>query len=81
MSDPAEQRSLLASYASKGFELAASVAGMALFGYWIGGHYGKALVGVAVGGILGIVGGMYNLVRQSLVASRRAEAKRGNPKD
>lgn len=81
MGDPAPRRPpVWAGYASKGFELAAAVAGMGLFGYWIGGHYGNALVGLAVGGILGIVGGMYNLIRQSLAASRRAEAQRHNPK-
>lgn len=81
MTDPAPRRPpVWTGYASKGFELAAAVAGMALFGYWIGGFYDQALVGVAIGGILGIVGGMYNLIRQSLAASRRAEAKRDDPK-
>ena len=57
----------------------AAIAGLSLFGYWLGGKLGNAGLGLAIGGVLGIVGGMYNLIRQSLVAARRAEAKRGNP--
>ncbi len=61
----------------RGFEFVAAVIGMAAFGYWIGGTWDRALHGLAIGGILGIVGGMYNLLRQGLGATRRAEANRG----
>jgi hypothetical protein len=65
-----------AAYASKGFELVAAVVGFALVGYWLGGKYGDPLLGTAIGAVLGIVGGMYNLIRLSLTASRRAQASR-----
>ncbi len=65
-------------YSSKGFELAAAVLGMGLFGYWLGGLKDRALLGLAIGAVLGIVGGMYNLVRQSWIASRQADAKNRN---
>ncbi len=64
---------------SKGFELLGAVVGMGLFGYWIGGYWEKSTLGLAIGGVLGIVGGMYNLVRQGLGANRRSSTKRGNP--
>ncbi len=57
-------------YANLGFELAAAVGGFSLVGYWIGRHYGRSDLGVLIGAVLGIVGGLYNLVRTSLVALR-----------
>ena len=63
---------------SKGFELVASVLGFSLVGYWLGGKYGDVLVGTAIGAVLGIVGGMYNLIRLSLAANRRAQKPRKN---
>ncbi len=65
-----------AAYLPSGFELVAAVAGFAAVGYWLGGKYGDAQVGTAIGAVLGIVGGMYNLIRRSLAGSRRAEASR-----
>lgn len=53
-----------------GFELAAAVAGFTLAGYWWDRHFGTAPWGVLIGVVLGLVGGMYNLIRQSLLASR-----------
>lgn len=53
-----------------GFELAAAVGGFALFGWWIGGRLGNARTGLLVGAVLGIVGGLYNLVRTSLIVLR-----------
>lgn len=55
--------------AGLGFEFAAAVAGFAFFGYWIGNHYGRAELGILIGAVLGLVGGMYNLIRVSLAAS------------
>jgi F0F1-type ATP synthase assembly protein I len=57
-------------YANLGFELAAAVGGFALLGWWIGRHYGRADLGLLIGAVLGIVGGLYNLLRTSLVALR-----------
>ena len=51
---------------SQGFELAAAVLGFAGVGYWIGGYYGKQEMGLTIGAVLGIFGGLYNLIRASL---------------
>jgi len=56
--------------ASLGVELGASVAGLALFGYWIDRHYGSAPKGLVTGAVLGLVGGLYNLIRSALRALR-----------
>ncbi len=55
-----------------GFELAAAVAGFTLIGYWVDRHFGHGPWGVIVGVVLGLIGGMYNLIRESLAASREA---------
>jgi len=75
MSDPKKSPWRVTSMPS-GFELVAAVVGFAAVGYWLGGKYGDAQVGTAIGAVLGIVGGMYNLIRRSLAGSRRAEANR-----
>lgn len=56
-----------------GFEFAAGVAGLSLFGYWIGGFYDNRPMGLLIGALLGIAGGMYNLIRASLASSRQAK--------
>lgn len=56
--------------AGLGFELAASIAGGVLIGWWIDRELGwspKATVGL---GLVGLVGGMYNLIRTALRSSR-----------
>ena len=55
-----------------GLELAGATAGFALIGYWIDRRYQTGPWGVLVGVILGLVGGLYNLVKQSLQAVREA---------
>jgi Putative F0F1-ATPase subunit Ca2+/Mg2+ transporter len=72
MPNPIQRPQLLSS----GFELAAAVLGFALVGRWLGGKFDSALLGTAIGGILGIVGGMYNLIRQALVDFRQAATHR-----
>ena len=49
--------------------MAAAVAGLSLFGYWLGDHYGNGVLGLLIGAALGVVGGMYNLIRVTLVTS------------
>jgi F0F1-type ATP synthase assembly protein I len=52
-----------------GFELAASIAGGALLGWWIDRRLGsspKALIALSV---VGVVGGFYNLIRVALAAT------------
>ncbi len=58
-----------------GFELVAAVGGFTLGGYWWDRHFATAPWGVLVGVVLGLVGGMYNLIRQSLLASRGMKHK------
>lgn len=58
--------------ANAGFELAAAIGGFVLVGYWVDRHFGVGPWGVLTGALLGLVGGMYNLVKGALVASREA---------
>jgi F0F1-type ATP synthase assembly protein I len=55
-----------------GLELAGATAGLALLGYWIDGRFGTAPWGILGGVVIGLVGGLYNLVRESLAAVREA---------
>lgn len=55
-----------------GFELVAGVGAFILVGYWWDRHFGTGPKGVIVGAVLGVIGGMYNLIRQSLLATRAA---------
>lgn len=66
--------------AGLGFELAAAVAGFALVGYWVGKHYENPALGLLIGALLGLVGGMYNLIRVTL-ASQQDSAARGRKSD
>ncbi len=62
-------------HAGVGLELAGAVAGLALLGYWIDNHFGTAPWGIVGGTVIGLVGGMYNLVRESLLAVREAKTE------
>jgi len=55
-----------------GVELAAAVGGFALVGYWWDRHFGTSPWGLVISSLLGIVGGLYNVVRQTLSASKEA---------
>lgn len=59
-----------------GHELAAAVVGFSVVGYLVGRYFGNALWGLIIGATLGVVGGLYNLVRQSLKLTRE-ELRRG----
>ncbi|MGH9361536.1 MAG: AtpZ/AtpI family protein [Thermoanaerobaculia bacterium] len=72
MPETPEQRSSWVRFSALGVELAAAIAGFTLVGYWVDLHWGSAPWGLVVGVLLGVVGGMYNLIRQSLAASREA---------
>lgn len=71
-----KKRSSGSRLAGLGFEFAAAVAGLSLFGYWIGKHYGEPQLGVLIGAVLGIVGGMYNLIRATTAVSGGATSKK-----
>lgn len=59
-------------YSGVGLELAGATAGLALLGYWIDRHFATSPWGILGGVVIGIVGGLYNLVKQSLAAVREA---------
>ena len=67
-----QESTSLARLSGMGFELVAAVGGFILVGYWWDRHFGTGPWGIVVGAVLGMIGGMYNLIRQSLVASREA---------
>ena len=62
-------------YSGVGLELAGATAGLALVGYWIDSHYATAPWGILGGVAIGIVGGLYNMIRESLAAVREARGE------
>jgi ATP synthase protein I len=67
-------------HAGIGLELAGAVAGFALLGYWIDRHFGSKPWGLLIGLGLGMVGGLYNLVKEALAATREARDEDRNAK-
>jgi ATP synthase protein I len=59
-------------YSGVGLELAGATAGLALVGYWIDRKFGTSPWGILGGVVIGIVGGLYNMIRESLAAIREA---------
>ena len=62
-------------HAGIGLEMAGAVAGFALVGYWIDRHFGSKPWGLVIGVALGLVGGLYNMVKESLLATLEASAE------
>ena len=60
-----------------GIELAAAVGGGCLVGYWIDWHFRTSPWGLLAGAIIGIVGGIYNLVRPALREMARSDVNFG----
>ena len=56
-------------YVGIGLELTASVVVLALLGWWVDRSFGTAPWGLLIGALIGIVGGMYNMVRSALEAT------------
>jgi len=72
MAEEPQQRESWTKLSGIGIELAAAVAGFTLAGYWWDRHFHTGPWGLLIGLALGLVGGTYNLIRQSLTASREA---------
>lgn len=60
-------------YAGLGLELVGAVVGLTLLGWWIDGRYGSAPWGLLIGLGIGLIGGLYNLLRQVISETKRAE--------
>jgi F0F1-type ATP synthase assembly protein I len=60
-------------YSGVGLELAGATAGLALLGYWLDGKFGTSPWCLLAGVVIGIVGGLYNLIKESLAAVKEAE--------
>lgn len=63
------QRARAFRYAGIGLELAGSIIGLTLAGYWIDLKFDTQPTGLTVGASLGIIGGMYNFIRQAVQMS------------
>jgi F0F1-type ATP synthase assembly protein I len=62
-------------YSTVGLELAGAIAGLAFLGHWIDGRFGTQPWGILGGVVIGLVGGLYNLVRESLEAVREGKTE------
>jgi F0F1-type ATP synthase assembly protein I len=56
-----------------GFELVGAVVGLTLIGYWWDRHFGSSPWGLLTGAALGLIGGTYNMIRQSVSAFKEAD--------
>jgi F0F1-type ATP synthase assembly protein I len=63
-------------FAGIGFELVAAVGALMLLGWWIDRHFGTGPWGLLVGAVVGLVGGMYNMVHEALGATRKTGTTR-----
>lgn len=68
MPEPKRDRPSWIRYSGLGIELAAAFLGFALLGYWVDHHYETEPWGLLIGAVLGLIGGMYNMVREALAA-------------
>lgn len=64
-------------YAGLGIELAAAVGLLSLLGWWIDGHFGTAPWGLVIGAMVGLIGGMANLLRSAFSAVGPSAGGRG----
>ena len=61
-----------------GVELVGAVGGFTLLGWLWDRYHATSPWGVVIGAVLGLIGGMYNLIRQALIASKEAGTKDTN---
>jgi len=84
MAEEPESEGRWQGLSSIGFELVAAVVGFTLLGYWWDRHFGSRPWGLLTGATLGLIGGMYNLIRRSLSAFKSADGSSkksdGDPK-
>lgn len=69
MTRPRDHRSSTPRLLSMGVELAAALVGFCLLGYWIDTKYDTTPWGLLICACLGLVGGMYNLIRTALAVT------------
>jgi F0F1-type ATP synthase assembly protein I len=62
--------------AGMGSELAGSIVGGVLLGYWIDWKFGTKPTWILVGALIGIVGGFYNFIRRAYKASVQSSGQR-----
>lgn len=60
----------LARYAGMGIELGSAIIGLTLAGLWVDYKFHTGHKGLVIGATLGIVGGLYNFIKQALALSR-----------
>jgi F0F1-type ATP synthase assembly protein I len=60
-------------YSGIGIEFVAAIAGFALLGYWVDRRWNISPWGLVIGAVLGLIGGMYNMIRESLGAFKAPE--------
>lgn len=75
MADKKRDRPTWIRFSGVGFEFTAAVVGFALIGYWIDYSWNSQPWGVLIGVVLGLVGGTYNLIRESTAAFKEFESK------
>ena len=75
MSAPVKGRRYEMGLAGLGMELAASVIGLTFLGLWLDRRWDTAPWALVVCATIGFVGGMYNLIRSALKATREAERR------
>lgn len=69
-------------YSGVGIEFVAAVGGFAAVGFWIDRHYDSGPWGLVIGAALGLIGGTYNLIRESMAAFKPWTTRnRGGEKD
>jgi F0F1-type ATP synthase assembly protein I len=62
-------------YSGLGFELAGSVAVFCLIGYFVDRHWGTSPIGLITGAIIGIIGGMYLLIKEAFLIDKAFKTK------
>ncbi|HEY3241826.1 MAG TPA: AtpZ/AtpI family protein [Phycisphaerae bacterium] len=73
---PTDGKSDAWRFAGIGGELVAAIIGFSAIGWLIDWRYGTGPYGLLICALLGLIGGMYNFIRQSLKAVKQAPPPR-----